>query len=150
MAQIELPPDFREFLRLLNAHQVEYVIIGGYAVAHHGHPRATQDLDVFVALGRDNAERLVAVLHDFGFDLPEVMPQLFLDPARIVRLGEPPMRLEILTDISGVTFDECRAGSETIDLDGLPVRVIGLADLRRNKRASGRPKDLADLENLPD
>jgi len=144
-----LPRDFSEFLRLLDAHRVEYLLVGGYAVAHHGYPRATQDLDVWVAVSAANAGRVVQVLRAFGFDQPELVPELFCVPDRIVRMGLPPMRLEILTSIDGVQFAECRRRAVPVDVDGITVPVIGLEDLKVNKRAAGRPKDLDDLDHLP-
>jgi hypothetical protein len=149
MATIHLPPDFKEFLRLLDVHKVEYLLIGGYAVNYHGYPRATADLDVWLAMQPANAERMVAALKEFGFDLPDLSPELFLRPAQIIRLGVPPVRIEIATTISGVDFAECQARRVEDTLDGVPVHVIGLDDLKRNKQAAGRHQDLADLEHLP-
>ena len=149
MATIHLPRDFREFLRLLNAHKVEYLLIGGYAVNYHGYPRATADMDVWVAVHPTNAARVVAALREFGFDLPDLSPELFLHPWQIIRLGLPPFRIEIATTISGVSFAECYAGRVQDTLDGVPVDLIGLDQLKRNKKASGRHQDLADLEHLP-
>ena len=107
MEQIEFPQDFSEFLKLLNAHHVEYLLIGGFAVAIHGYPRATADMDVWVARNRANAERIVSCLREFGFDTPDLVPELFEDPEQIIRMGEAPLRIKILTDIDGVTFDDC-------------------------------------------
>jgi len=149
MATTPLPRDFREFLKLLNEHGAEYLLIGGYAVGYHGYPRATADMDVWVSRTRANAERVAAALREFGFALPEVTPELFLEPDRIVRMGVPPLRLEITTGISGVEFADCYGRRVAAVIDGLPVSVIALADLRTNKQASGRHKDLADLEQLP-
>jgi hypothetical protein len=149
MATIHLPPDFKEFLRLLNVHKVEYLLIGGYAVNYYGYPRATADLDVWLAMQPANAERMVAALKEFGFDLPDLSPELFLRPAQIIRLGVPPVRIEIATTISGVDFAECQARRVEDTFDGVPVHVIGLDDLKRNKQAAGRHQDLADLEHLP-
>jgi len=146
---LQLPHDFKEFLRLLNSHQVKYLLIGGYAVSYHGYARATQDLDIWVAAEPDNAERIVAVLEEFGFVVPELSPLLFLQGHKIVRMGLPPMRIEILTRISGVAFDEAYAERINGDLDGVIVSLISLPQLRINKKASGRHKDLDDLENLP-
>lgn len=103
----QLQADFKDFLRLLNAHRVEYLLIGGYAVGYHGYPRATVDLDVWIARTGDNAQRTVAVLHEFGFTDPVLTPALFLEQDRIVRMGVPPFRIEIATTISGVEFDGC-------------------------------------------
>ena len=144
-----LTDDFKEFLRLLNVHHVDYLLIGGYAVAVHGYPRATIDLDVWVRAVHENAARVVSALQAFGFDSPELTPRLFVLPDQIVRFGVPPFRIEIMTTISGVTYDECRANAETHDVDGILVPVISRDDLKRNKRAAGRHKDLADLEHLP-
>lgn len=149
MEQIEFPQDFSEFLKLLNAHRVEYLLIGGFAVALHGYPRATADMDVWVARDRSNAERLVSCLREFGFDTPNLTPELFDDPNRIVRMGVAPLRIEILTEIDGVNFKDCSVRSINQSVDGELIPVISLEDLKANKRASGRAKDLDDLENLP-
>jgi len=149
MATIRLPPDFKEFLQLLGSHQVEYLLIGGHAVGYHGYPRATADMDVWIAIHPQNAEKLVAVLKEFGFDVPELSTNLFLKEKQIVRMGVPPMKIEILTTISGVNFAECHA-ERTIDvIDGVEVNIISLKHLKVNKKASGRHKDLNDLEHLP-
>jgi len=145
---ILLPSDFKEFLKLLNAKGVEYLLIGGYAVGYHGYPRATADMDIWVAVKPENAEKLMAVLRDFGFDMPELTPELFLKEKNIVRMGIPPMRIEITTGISGVEFDICYAQKVVDVLDGIQVNIINLQDLKVNKKASGRFKDLNDLENL--
>lgn len=144
-----LTDDFREFLRLLNVHSVDYLLVGGYAVGLHGYPRATIALDVWVRPVQDNAERVVAALRAFGFDLPEVTPALFLSPRALVRFGVPPFRIELMTSIDGVDYDACRARAVEFDIDGLTVPVISLDDLKTNTRAAGRHKDLADLDNLP-
>jgi predicted nucleotidyltransferase len=149
MESIEFPQDFSEFLKLLNDHHVEYLLIGGFAVAMYGYPRATADMDVWVAQRRENAERIVQCLREFGFDTPDLTADLFNDPDRIIRMGEAPLRIEILTAIDGVEFDDCASRAETQTIEGIPVPVISLNDLKTNKRASGRPKDLDDLENLP-
>ena len=150
MEPIEFPIDFSEFLKLLNAHRVEFLLIGGLAVSHHGYPRSTADMDVWVAQNRANAERLVNCLREFGFGTPELTPELFEDPNRIVRMGQAPVRIEIVTHISGVEFEKCFPRADLLTVDGNVIRVISLQDLRANKRASGRPKDLDDLQNLPE
>lgn len=144
-----LTDDFREFLRLLNAHRVDYLLVGGYAVGLHGYPRATVDMDVWVRPTGTNAERIVDALQAFGFDGPEVTAALFVNPRALIRFGVPPFRIEIMTTIDGVEYDACRARAAEFDVDGLPVPVIALADLKANKLASGRNKDLADLDHLP-
>lgn len=106
-------------------------------------------MDIWVDRRRENARRIIACLKEFGFDTPALEPELFVQPDRIVRMGIAPLRIEILTDIDGVMFEECFVRSLTESIDGIPVKVIGLDDLKANKRASGRPRDLDDLEHLP-
>lgn len=148
MAMIPLPPDFSEFLRLLNEHEVRYLLVGGYAVGYHGYVRATADMDVWVRRDRKNAERIVVVLQEFGFRVSELKPDLFLREDRIVRMGVPPMRIEIMTSASGVEFDDCYESRIVDEWDDIRVDVISLEKLKANKRASGRLKDLSDLEHL--
>ena len=150
MDTIKLHPDFNAFLKLLNAKEVEYLLIGGYAVNLHGYPRSTDDIDVWVEMHPGNARRIVEALQEFGFTVPELNEQLFLTPGRIMRMGRVPVRIEISTTISGVEFDECRERAILMDIDGVPVPVISLRDLRTNKKASGRDKDLVDLARLPE
>jgi len=149
MATIRLPQDFKEFLKLLKEHEVRYLLIGGYAVGFHGYPRATADMDIWVAIHPENANKIVTVLKEFGFDLPELSPNLFLQEKQIIRMGVPPVKLEISTSISGVEFDACYEKRIVAELDGVEVNLIGLNDLKVNKKASGRSKDITDLENLP-
>ena len=149
MATIHLPPDFKEFLKLLNANDVAYLLVGSYAVGYHGYPRATVDMDVWVAMNPINALKIVAVLKEFGFDVPGLSPDLFLTEGQLIRMGVPPIRLEILTSISGVAFEECYAERVVDELDGVRANLISLKHLKQNKMASGRNKDLNDLENLP-
>jgi predicted nucleotidyltransferase len=145
-----LPSDFREFLRLLSEKNVKYLIVGGYAVGYHGYPRSTGDMDVWVDSTEENADRLVQALKAFGFDVPKLDSDLFVDPDRVVRMGHPPLRIEILTSVTGVSFEECYSSRVEEELeDGTPIHFIGLEKLKENKRASGRHKDLDDLENLP-
>ena len=147
MATIQLPPDFREFLKLLNSSNVEYLVIGGYAVNYYGFSRATAGLDIWIAISPDNAQSITGVLRSFGFS--QAYAALFQQTRQIVRMGVPPVRLEILTTISGVDFTDCYARRVEADLDGVTVNFIQLDDLRRNKQASGRLKDRVDLEKLP-
>lgn len=146
---IVLPPDFKEFLSLLRVHGVRYLMIGGYAVGYHGYPRATDDLDIWIAVHPDNAARMATVLRDFGFDLPNVSADIFLQDKHVVRMGIAPMRIDITTTISGVSFDECYAERIVDIIDGVEVDLINLHYLKANKQASGRYKDLNDLEHLP-
>lgn len=149
MATILLPPDFKEFLQLLNDNQVKYLLIGGYAVGYHGYPRSTGDMDIWIAIDQVNAERVVAALTAFGFGAAGISAELFQQPGKIVRMGNPPLRIEILTTISGIEFENAYAQRVIDTLDGLSVSIIALDWLKRNKAASGRLKDLSDLENLP-
>lgn len=150
MAKVRFPEDFSDFLRLLNEHGVEYLLIGGYAVGYHGFPRTTLDMDVWVAISPDNARKLVEVMIEFGFSPEAVSPDLFVGAKGIIRMGVPPLRLEILKDIDGVKFEECYERRIVETLDGVEVSIISLQDLRKNKEACGRPKDITDLENLPE
>ena len=149
MATPQLPADFSEFLKLLNAHGVEYLVVGGWAVGVHGYPRATIDIDIWVPMRRATADRLVSAFRGFGFDVPALSADVFLKPDQIVRIGVPPMRIEVMTTISGVEFDDCYPRGISVVLDGVPTRVIGLDDLKKNKQSSGRHNDLSDLEHLP-
>lgn len=149
MATIRLPQDFKEFLKLLNARKIKYLLIGGYAVGYHGYPRATADMDIWIAMQPDNAKKIVAALKEFGFDIPGLSAELFLKENQIVRMGVPPVRLELTTSISGVEFDECYRARVVAKIDGVRVNLISLKHLKLNKKASGRHKDLNDLENLP-
>ena len=148
--ELELPKDFKEFLRLLRAHGVEYLLIGGWAVGYHGYPRFTDDLDVWIAIAPANAARVVETLIDFGFDVPELAADLFLQDDKIIRIGVEPVRIEVMTTISGVKFGDCYRERLETTLDNEPVSLISLRHLRLNKKASGRAKDLADVENLPE
>ncbi|MCK4506182.1 MAG: hypothetical protein KAW14_11230 [Candidatus Aegiribacteria sp.] len=149
MAEQVLPDDFKEFLRLLNESDVEYLLIGGYAVGYHGYPRATADMDIWIAISIDNALKLVGVFNRFGMKDPTVTTDLFQQRGKIIRMGVPPMRIEILTEIDGVSFQECYNARLSVEIDGQKVNLISREHLRRNKRASARYKDLDDLENLP-
>ena len=144
---IRLQVDLKEFLRLLASNSVEYLLIGGYAVGYYGYPRPTGDLDVWIAISPENARRVVDALGEFGFT---ASAEQFLVENSVVRMGVPPFRLEILTTIDGVDFSECYAARNTVVIDEVEVSLINLHDLRLNKKASGRLKDLSDLENLPE
>lgn len=135
---------------MLNDRNVEYLLIGAYAVNFHGYIRSTDDIDIWVAIHPDNARRLVDALRDFGFDVPKLNAQLFLQPDKLVRMGRPPVRIEISTSISGVEYPDCRGRAVEAVLGGVPVRVLSLSDLRKNKKAAGKSKDLVDLEHLPE
>ena len=141
---------FKEFLQFFNAQHVEYLLIGGYAVGYHGYPRTTGDMDVWVARHEQNAHRIVTALNAFGFGAATgASAEMFLKPDQVVRMGNPPLRIEVLTSISGVDFAPCFARRLVVVLEGVPVNFIGLDDLKTNKAASGRTKDQNDLDHLP-
>jgi hypothetical protein len=149
MATSALPQDFKEFLKLLNSAQVEYLLVGGYAVGYHGSPRATADMDLWIAISHENALKTIGVLAEFGFSGPNVSEELFTQKDQVIRMGNPPFRIELITGASGVDFEGCYARRVWDQIDGVPVSIISLEDLKANKRAAGRPKDLADLDVLP-
>jgi len=149
MASIELHPDFIDFLRLLNSHSVEYLVVGGYAVGYHGYPRATGDMDIWIAISDANAEKTVRAFRAFGMPEPETTKQLFTEKDKVIRMGVPPVRIEVLTGASGVEFNECYKRREIVEINGIPVNFISLNDLKLNKRAAGRHKDLEDIEHIP-
>ncbi|MGV2340325.1 MAG UNVERIFIED_CONTAM: hypothetical protein LVR18_42165 [Planctomycetaceae bacterium] len=136
-------------MKLLNCHHVDYLLVGGFAVGFLGYPRATSDMDIRVSQSPENAGRVVAAIRAFGFNTPNLAEDFFLQRRRIVRMGHPPIRIEVMNEIDGVTFEECRPAAVLAYLDGIPVPIISLADLKRNKLASGRPKDIDDLQQLP-
>lgn len=146
MGMMRLPPDFSEFLRLLNENDAEYLLVGGFAVNVHGYSRSTGDITVWVDPSAENAGRVAAALRDFGF--PNATPALFTEPDQIVRMGVPPLRIEILTGIDGVEFDSCYQRRISVRTENIEMPVIRLEDLIANKKAAGRPKDLADLDEL--
>jgi hypothetical protein len=145
---MEVQPDFRELLALFNANQVEYMVIGGYALAFHGAPRFTGDLDVFVKPDPENARRIIESLDQFGFKSVELSVDDFQAPDRVVQLGVPPVRVDILTAITGVSWAEAVAGRVEGKYGDIPVYYIGREQFAANKRATGRRRDLADLEAL--
>jgi len=149
MAKIELHPDFKDFLRLLNYHNVRYLLVGGYAVGYHGYPRATGDMDIWIELSESNSKKVFSVCRDFGMPIEEISEDLFLEKNKIIRMGVPPVRLEVRTSASGVAFDECFSNREVIEIDGIQINFISLNDLKKNKRAAGRHKDLEDIDHLP-
>jgi hypothetical protein len=134
----------------LNSKEVEYLVIGGYAVGYHGYPRATGDMDVWIAINEKNAIKMVNALKEFGFDIPELKKEMFLIEEKIIRMGVPPMRLEIITTIDGVGFEKCFKNRVIGDFGTFKVNFISKDDLLMNKRASGRPKDLVDYSKLQD
>jgi predicted nucleotidyltransferase len=145
---MEIERDFKELLELLNSHEVEYIIVGGFALAFHGAPRFTGDLDIFLKADPENAKRVVAALSDFGFGSVGLSEGDFTVPNQVIQLGVPPVRVDLITSISGVQWDHAWSDSVAADLNGISVRFISKKHFIANKKASGRKKDLADLEAL--
>jgi predicted nucleotidyltransferase len=143
-----LNQDFREFIQSLNDNRVRYLVVGGYAVALHGHPRYTKDIDVWIEMSRENAENLIKALEQFGFGALGLSEADFLVPDQVIQLGQPPNRIDLLVTLSGVDFAPCYASRITVEVDGVMIAFINLEDLKKNKKASGRHQDLADVENL--
>ncbi|NJL91418.1 MAG: hypothetical protein HC916_17750 [Coleofasciculaceae cyanobacterium SM2_1_6] len=143
-----LNQDFKEFIQSLNDNQVRYLIIGGYAVAFHGYPRYTKDIDIWIEISLDNAENIVKALEQFGFGSLELKPNDFLITDQVVQLGYPPNRIDLITSPDGVDFEECYKSKIEVIVDDINLNFIDLENLKKNKRASGRLQDLADIENL--
>jgi len=147
MPTTRIPPDFKEFLKLLTAHNSRFLLIGGYAVNAFGYVRNTVDMDVWVASDAANQQRVLQAIRDFAF--PDAPDDLLHEPDAMIRMGHPPLRIKVLKKISGVEFEDCWPRRVTIQDDDLPIPTISLEDLKRNKLASGRRKDLLDLDELP-
>jgi hypothetical protein len=145
---MEVQKDFKEFLALLNAHEVDFMIVGGYALAYHGAPRYTGDIDVFIKPDSKNAMRIMKVLEEFGFSSLELSIDDFKKEDSVVQLGLPPVRIDIITSISGVTWEQADASKEPGKYGEVPVFYIGKNQYVANKRATGRAKDIADIEAL--
>ncbi len=143
-----LDKDFVEFIECCVNREVKFLVVGGYALAAHGHPRATKDLDLWVLIEPTNADRLVAALGDFGMDSVGLSQSDFLEPGMIVQLGYPPVRIDLLTSATGVIFEDCRERRVGIGVGSVEAGFISYVDLIANKRASGRPQDLVDVEVL--
>ena len=145
---MKLQKDLREFIELLNSHRVEYLVVGGHAVSFHGYPRYTGDIDFLIRPTKENASRIVDVVERFGLEESESLKTTLIQPDKIIQIGRPPNRIDILTSASGVDFQQAWDQSVLSNLDGLPVRFPDLETLLKNKRASARIKDLADVEEL--
>jgi len=140
--------DFKEFIESLNGNDVKYLVIDGFAVAFHGHPRYTKDLDIWVNSTNSNVKKLLKALNDFGFGSLGLTLEDFLNPENVIQLGCPPNRIDLVTEINGVNFELCYVQKVETQIDGLKVNFIDLKNLKKNKKATGRAQDLADLENL--
>ncbi len=145
---MDLAPDFDEFIGSLTAHGVEFVVVGAYALAFHGVPRFTGDIDILIRPSHDNARHLLAALVEFGFPVEGLSPEAIADPRRMIEMGVPPVQIHVMSSISGVDWDQVWSDSVEGGLGRHPVRFIGRDSFLRNKRAAGRPKDLADIDAL--
>lgn len=140
--------DFREFIELLIKNKAEYLIVGGYAVGIHGHPRYTGDLDIWLNPTQPNAALILKCVNEFGFSSFKLTLKDFTTPGNVIQLGYPPLRIDLLTEIDGVTFSECFENRKEVTIDNLQVNFIGYQDLLKNKKESGRPRDIDDIDNL--
>lgn len=140
--------DFKEFIELLNKNEVKYLVVGGYALAFHGYPRYTKDIDLWLWLNKENAQKIIQTLHDFGFSSVDLKEDDFLTPGYVVQLGQPPGRIDLLTSLTGLDFEECYKSRVHIEIQGSKIDFIDLENFKKNKKAVGRYQDLADLENL--
>lgn len=145
-----LNKDFREFIELLNANRVKYLIVGGYAVGFHGYPRYTKDLDIWILVSEENAEHVLTALNQFGFGSKGLKSEDFLNPENFIQLGCPPNRIDLVMSCDGIEFESTYQSKISVEADGLEIHFIDLKNLRKNRLASGRPQDLADLDNLTD
>lgn len=141
-------PDFEEFFRLLNEHKVKYLVVGGYAFAVHAYPRFTNDLDIWIDKDVENAENILQVLKDFGFQELEITNEDLMNPDRIIQLGYPPLRIDLLTDIDGVDFSTAWENKDSSNYGKQKINIINRELFIRNKLASGRQQDKEDLEKL--
>jgi len=140
--------DFKEFVELLQKNSAEYLIVGGYAVGIHGHPRFTGDLDIWLNPSPENAKRILTTVNEFGFSSFKLTESDFTKEGNVIQLGYPPLRIDLLTSIDGVTFQECFDNRKEVEMEGVIVNFIGYWDLLKNKKESGRPKDIDDIEHL--
>jgi hypothetical protein len=145
---MEIQQDFKELLELFNGHSVEYMIVGAYALAYHGSPRFTGDIDIFVRPAQDNAAKIIAALDHFGFGSLNLTTDDFQKPDSVVQLGVPPVRIDLITSLTGISWEEADKGKQRGLYGEVPVFFLGREQYIINKRATGRKKDLADLEAL--
>jgi hypothetical protein len=145
---MELNPDFKEFFESLNNNGVRYLVVGGYAVAFHGHPRYTKDIDIWIDATPQNVAKLIQSLQDFGFASMGLEAEDFLQPGHTIQLGLPPNRIDLLTSVLALDFEDCFTSRVEGEIAGSTIHFIDLDHLKQNKRAVGRLQDLADLENL--
>ena len=142
-----LPTDFKEFIKLLNKNNVQYLVIGGYAVVYHGYVRSTNDIDIWIDISKENIKRLLKALEEFGFSSLNLKEEDF-SPNQIIQLGYPPNRIDLITTPAGIDFDTCYKNKEQVAIDNITVNIIDLENLIKAKKASNRTRDLADIEEL--
>lgn len=142
-----LPKDFKEFIELLNKNNVRYIIIGGYAVVYHGYVRSTNDIDIWIDIRKDNIKKVIKALDEFGFSSLNISEADF-SPNQIIQLGYPPNRIDLITTPAGIDFETCYESREQIRIDNITIKFIDLENLIKAKKASGRTRDLADVEEL--
>jgi len=140
--------DFKEFVELLIKNKVEYLIVGGYAVGIHGYPRYTGDLDIWLNPTKDNAAKILTSVNEFGFSSYKLKESDFTKENNVIQLGYPPLRIDLLTQIDGVTFEECFKNRKEVTIEGVKLNFIGYNELLKNKKQSGRLSDLNDIEKL--
>ena len=143
-----LNQDFKEFIQSLNDNQVHYLVVGGYAIALHGYPRYTKDLDIWIEMAPANAALLVKALEQFGFASLDLKAVDFLGPDQIIQLGYAPNRIDLMTTLPGVEFESCYISRVEVEIDGVSISFIDLKNLKKNKQSTGRLQDLADVERL--
>ena len=145
---INLPPDFLEVLQLLNENSVDYVLVGGYAVAYHGYPRFTGDIDILLMVKEQNAVNVVKALDQFGFGAMGLKKEDFLVNEQVIQLGVHPLRINLLTNITGVSSEQVLKNAIEVDIENLTIRIISKQDLIQNKKSTGRSKDKVDIEHI--
>ncbi|OGS35988.1 MAG: hypothetical protein A2293_06185 [Elusimicrobia bacterium RIFOXYB2_FULL_49_7] len=143
-----LNPDFKDILSILSAHDVKFMLVGAYAMAFHGYPRTTGDIDIFIAPTIDNAKKVYRALTEFGAPLEQITPEEFAKPGTVYQIGVAPRRIDILNRISGVSFEEGFSDKNTVTVEGLQIHILSKAKVIANKKATGRPKDLLDIDHL--
>jgi predicted nucleotidyltransferase len=148
MKKLKLESDFIDFVKLCNEYELEYLVIGGYAVSIHGYPRSTKDLDICIKISEVNAEKMVSVIKDFGLESLKLTKDDFLKRDFITQLGYEPLRIDILNDLDGVTFGQAWINKRIVDFEGTKINFIGYHELLKVKEKAGRPQDIADINKL--
>jgi hypothetical protein len=145
---ITLNPDFKDFIQLLNLNKAKYLLVGGYAVALHGYVRYTSDMDIWISTNPENVVNVVEALKEFGLPQSDELLSILQKEKRVIGMGIPPYKIEVITSIDGVLFEECYKNCLRIEIEDVTITYLSLPDLIKNKQASGRHKDLNDLEHL--